>query len=76
VDHETESTDTQIIEVEGANQPSGKPMPLKVFLMLLRRRQQYIDAGLIPDVPLPPHVYPPDYPHDTPPDTSEGSSKS
>ncbi|HLW67157.1 MAG TPA: hypothetical protein VKS79_17725 [Gemmataceae bacterium] len=72
-----DSSDSLIVEFEGPSDPiTNKPLPLKLFMQFLERRQRYIEAGLIPDVPLPPEAYPPDYPHENPPDSKKGRPKS
>ena len=77
MDIQFDSSDTKIVEFEGPSDLiTNKPMPLNAFLQYLKRRQQYIDAGLIPDVPLPPHVYPPDYPHENPSNGDKNAPKS
>ena len=71
-----DSSDTKIVEVEGPSDPiSKKPMPLKLFIEMLKHRQHWIDIGLIPDVPLPPEAYPPDYPREKPPDAGQSPPK-
>lgn len=56
---ETNSLDTEIIEVTGPADACPEPLPVKVVARLIEIRQQYIDAGLIPNIPLPPGIEPP-----------------